>query len=43
MRGPLTRHEIDPAKLAKITSCTIDTDKGAIKLALFPDAAPNTT
>ena len=42
MRGPLTRHEIDPAKLAKITSCTIDTDKGAIKLALFPDAAPNT-
>ena len=42
MRGPLTRHEIDPAKLAKITSCTIDTDKGTIKLALYPDAAPNT-
>jgi len=42
MRGPLTRHEIDPAKLAKITNCTIDTDKGTIKLALYPDAAPNT-
>jgi len=42
MRGPLTRHEIDPAKLAKITNCTIDTDKGAIKLSLFPDVAPNT-
>jgi peptidyl-prolyl cis-trans isomerase B (cyclophilin B) len=42
MRGPLTKHEIDPAALARITSCTIDTDKGAIKVALFPDAAPNT-
>ena len=42
MRGPLTRHEIDPAVLAGITSCTIETDKGDIKVALYPDAAPNT-
>ncbi|MFO1059116.1 MAG: peptidylprolyl isomerase [Dongiaceae bacterium] len=42
MRGPLKTHDIDAKTLAGITGCTIETDKGDIKLQLFPDVAPNT-
>jgi peptidyl-prolyl cis-trans isomerase B (cyclophilin B) len=42
MREPLTTHEIAPEKLRELTACVMETDKGTIKIALFPDAAPNT-
>jgi len=42
MSGPLKKHDIDAKSLAAITRCTMETDKGTIRLALFPEAAPNT-
>jgi cyclophilin family peptidyl-prolyl cis-trans isomerase len=42
MREPLKTHDIAAAELQRLTSCVMDTDRGTIKLALFPDAAPNT-
>lgn len=42
MREALTVHEIAPEELKKLTSCVMETDKGRITIALFPEAAPNT-
>ncbi len=39
---PLTTHAVGPAKLKTLTSCVMKTDKGTIRLQLFPDAAPST-
>lgn len=35
-------HDIDPEELAALTRCVIETDRGAITLEMYPDAAPNT-
>lgn len=42
MPESLKVHDIPPAELAHLTGCVMTTDKGTIKLTLFPDAAPNT-
>ena len=42
MREPPTVHEISPETLKSLTSCVMDTDKGKITIALYPEAAPNT-
>ena len=42
MPEPLKTHDIAADKLAHLTSCVMATDKGAITLQLFPEAAPNT-
>jgi len=42
MREPLKVHDIAPADLKRLTRCVMETDRGTITLALFPDAAPNT-
>jgi cyclophilin family peptidyl-prolyl cis-trans isomerase len=42
MPEPLKTHDIDAAALKRLTLCVMETDRGTIKIALFPDAAPNT-
>src|SRR4029453_10219543 len=42
MPEPLKTHDIDAATLQRLTACVMETDRGTIKIALFPDAAPNT-
>lgn len=42
MSDDLKTHDIDPEKLAGLTRCVIETDRGAITLEMYPDAAPNT-
>jgi cyclophilin family peptidyl-prolyl cis-trans isomerase len=42
MAEPLKTHDIDAATLQGLTACVMETDRGTIKIALFPDAAPNT-
>jgi cyclophilin family peptidyl-prolyl cis-trans isomerase len=42
MPEPLKTHDIDAATLKRLTACVMETDRGTIKIALFPDAAPNT-
>jgi cyclophilin family peptidyl-prolyl cis-trans isomerase len=42
MAEPLKTHDIAADTLKRLTSCVMETDKGTIKLALYPEAAPNT-
>jgi peptidyl-prolyl cis-trans isomerase A (cyclophilin A)/peptidyl-prolyl cis-trans isomerase B (cyclophilin B) len=42
MAEPMKKHNIAADKLQRLTACVMETDKGTIKLTLFPDAAPNT-
>ncbi len=42
MSDELKIHDIDPEKLAGLTRCVMETDRGAITIEMFPDAAPNT-
>jgi peptidyl-prolyl cis-trans isomerase B (cyclophilin B) len=41
-RGALKVHDLPAEKIKSLTHCTISTDKGDMKLEMFPDAAPNT-
>lgn len=41
-RGPLKVHDLPAEKIKSLTHCTISTDKGDMKLEMFPEAAPNT-
>ncbi len=42
MSDGLKVHDIDAGKLAGLTKCTMECDRGTIVLEMFPDAAPNT-
>ena len=42
MAEPLKQHEIDRDTLNSLTSCTMETSKGTMRIQLFPDVAPNT-
>jgi cyclophilin family peptidyl-prolyl cis-trans isomerase len=42
MAEPLKKHDIAADKVKRLTGCVMETDKGTIKLKLFPEAAPNT-
>ncbi len=42
MADDLKTHDIDSDKLAGLTSCVMETDRGAITIEMYPDAAPNT-
>lgn len=42
MAAPLKTHDIAPERLKTLTSCVMSTDKGEIRIALFPEDAPNT-
>ena len=35
-------HDVPAETLAKVTSCVMETDKGRIEIALYPEDAPNT-
>lgn len=41
-RGPLKVHDLPAEKIRSLTHCTISTDKGDMKLEMFPEEAPNT-
>ncbi len=42
MTGELKVHDIDAGTLAGLTRCVMETDRGAIAIEMYPDAAPNT-
>ncbi len=42
MSDDLKTHDIDSDKLAGLTRCVMETDRGAITIEMYPDAAPNT-
>ena len=42
MTGELKVHDIDAGTLAGLTRCVMETDRGAIAIEMYPEAAPNT-
>ncbi len=42
MPEPLKVHDIAAEELTRMTGCVMSTDKGPIRLKLFPETAPNT-